>query len=117
MLTAEQVIDTYFLDNRCMLLEIAATLEAGLEAIGVRTGRVREIRARGLMMVLELQDDAEHSLAARTHRELVRRGFVVGRRPGVSALRLDPPLTIKQEDIEGFLQALEDVFTDADSGN
>jgi len=27
MLTAEQVLDTYFLDVRCMLLEIAATLD------------------------------------------------------------------------------------------
>jgi len=27
MLTAEQVLDTYFLDVRCMLLEIGATLD------------------------------------------------------------------------------------------
>ena len=27
MLTAEQVLDEYFLDNRCMLLEIAAMLD------------------------------------------------------------------------------------------
>ncbi len=27
MLTADQVVDTYFLDVRCMLLEIAATLD------------------------------------------------------------------------------------------
>ena len=27
MLTAEQVLDEYFLENRCMLLEIAATLD------------------------------------------------------------------------------------------
>ena len=27
MLTSEQVLDAYFLDNRCMLLEIAATLD------------------------------------------------------------------------------------------
>jgi hypothetical protein len=27
MLTAEQVLDKYFLDARCMLLEIAATLD------------------------------------------------------------------------------------------
>ena len=27
MLTAEQVLDNYFLDARCMLLEIAATLD------------------------------------------------------------------------------------------
>lgn len=27
MLTAQQVLDHYFLENRCMLLEIAATLD------------------------------------------------------------------------------------------
>jgi 4-aminobutyrate aminotransferase-like enzyme len=41
------------------------------------------------------------------HRELVARGFVVGRRPGVSVLRLDPPLTTENGDIEAFLRAFE----------
>jgi 4-aminobutyrate aminotransferase-like enzyme len=78
--------------------EILALL--GLEGIQARSGRIGEIRARGLMVALELQDDAQASLTIRTHRELARWGYVVGRRPGVSVLRLDPALTVEGEDME-----------------
>ena len=43
-----------------------------------------------MMLAVELEDDAACTRTAQVHRELVRRGFVVGRRPGVSVLRLDP---------------------------
>jgi len=91
---------------------MAAFLLAGLERIRERTGRIREIRARGSMVGLELEDDPNTSLTIRTHRELVRRGFVLGRRPGTTVLRLDPALTIDREDIERFLETLEDVLRD-----
>jgi acetylornithine aminotransferase len=92
---------------------IAAILLAGLEGIKDRTGQIKEIRSRGLMVALELKDDPEASFTIRTHRELVRRGYVLGRRPGVNVLRLDPSLTIDQNDIQGFLEAFEAVLTDA----
>ncbi|MFH1682046.1 MAG: aminotransferase class III-fold pyridoxal phosphate-dependent enzyme, partial [Candidatus Eisenbacteria bacterium] len=90
--------------------EISAVLVSGLEEIRARTGRIREVRARGLMIGLEMDDDPESSLTIRTHRELVQRGFLVGRRPGVNVLRLDPPLTIERADCESFLAALGDVL-------
>jgi acetylornithine aminotransferase len=96
---------------------IAAILLSGLEGIKDRTGQIKEIRSRGLMVALELTDDPEASFTIRTHRELVRRGYVVGRRPGVNVLRLDPSLTIDQNDIEGFLETFEAVLTDARRGD
>lgn len=93
--------------------EIAALLSAGLESIQSRTRRIKQVRARGLMLVIELEDDSDATFAIGTHRELVRRGFVVGRRPGTSVLRIDPAMTIDRQDIENFLQALEDVLTTA----
>jgi len=92
---------------------IAAILLSGLEGIKDRTGQIKEIRSRGLMVALELKDDPEASFTIRTHRELVRRGYVLGRRPGVNVLRLDPSLTIDQNDIENFLETFESVLTDA----
>jgi acetylornithine aminotransferase len=97
--------------------DIAATLIAGLEGIKARTGQIKEIRARGLMIALELVDDAEASFTIRTHRELVGRGFVLGRRPGVNVLRLDPALTIDRKDIEDFLETLEDVLAEKERGD
>jgi acetylornithine/N-succinyldiaminopimelate aminotransferase len=92
--------------------EVAAVLLSGLERIQERTGRIKAIRARGLMVAIELEDDPEVSFTIRTHRALVRRGFVLGRRPGISVLRLDPALTIGLGDIEGFLETLDDVLTE-----
>jgi acetylornithine aminotransferase len=91
---------------------IAANLLSGLEGIRDRTDQIQEIRARGLMVALELKDDPECSFTIRTHHELVRRGYVLGRRPGVNVLRIDPSLTIDKEDIEGFLDTLEAVLTE-----
>lgn len=90
---------------------IAAKLLSGLEGIRDRTGQIREMRARGLMVALELKDDPETSLTIRTQRELVRRGYILGRRPDVPVLRIDPSLTIDLEDIDGFLEAFESVLT------
>ncbi|MCL6614138.1 MAG: hypothetical protein K6U03_05935 [Firmicutes bacterium] len=65
-----------------------------------------------MMVALELEDDPEASFTIQTHRELVRRGYVLCRRPGVNVPRLDPSLTIDRKDIEGFLETLEEVLTD-----
>ncbi|HSJ54813.1 MAG TPA: aminotransferase class III-fold pyridoxal phosphate-dependent enzyme [Anaerolineae bacterium] len=93
--------------------ELAVTLLRGLERVRERTGRIREIRARGLMLAIELEDDPAASLTIWTHRKLVRRGFVVGRRPGTNVLRLDPSLTIEVQDLDGFVVALEEILVHA----
>lgn len=62
------------------------------------------------MVAVELEDDPAGSFTTRTHRELIREGSVVARRPGLSVLRLDPSLTIEREDIEGFLDTFEAVL-------
>jgi acetylornithine aminotransferase len=96
--------------------EIAAALLAGLQDIKARTGKIKEIRARGLMLALDLEDDKEASFSIRTHRELVRRGFVLARRPGSNVLRIDPALTVERVDIEDFLRTFEDVLNDTGHG-
>jgi acetylornithine/N-succinyldiaminopimelate aminotransferase len=90
--------------------QVAEQLHAGLQAIKSRIGVINEIRARGLMLAIELKDDAKHSLTATTHRELARKGFLVARRPTASVLRLDPALTIPSRYIDDFLTALEEIL-------
>jgi acetylornithine/N-succinyldiaminopimelate aminotransferase len=93
--------------------EIAALLVVGLQRIQTRTKRIREIRARGLMLAVELKDTPDYALTTRVHRELIQRGFITCRRPGVSVLRLDPALTIDRADIAAFLTALEETLAEA----
>ena len=70
-----------------------------------------EVRARGLMVALELHDDSNASFTTRVHRELVNCGYILAQRPGLNVLRIDPSLTIDRKDIETFLETLERVLT------
>lgn len=96
--------------------DIAATLVSGLDGILERTGSLREIRSRGLMIAVELDDDPQLTCTTRVHRELIGRGYFVGRRTGVPALRVDPALTVDPADVHGFLRAFEDVLGEAPAG-
>jgi acetylornithine aminotransferase len=91
---------------------IGADLACGLDAVKRRTGRIKEIRCRGLMAAIEMTDGPDTAATIRTHREMVRRGYILGRRPGVPVLRIDPSLTIDREDILGFIETFEAVLAD-----
>jgi acetylornithine aminotransferase len=86
---------------------IASILLSGLEEVRDRTGGIEQIRARGLMVALDLADDPQGERALQAQRGLAQRGYILARRPGLNVLRLDPSLTIEKEDIAGFLEAFE----------
>ena len=90
--------------------EIADILMSGLEEIKGRSDRISEIRGRGLMIGIDLIDDPDMTFTIATHRELVNRGYIPGRRPGVNVIRLDPALTIDREDIDSFLASFGEVM-------
>jgi acetylornithine aminotransferase len=90
--------------------EQGAFILEGLEAIRERTARIKEIRGRGLMIAVELNDEPDASFTAWVWPELVRRGFIVSRRPDLNVLRLDPALTIERRDLEEFLATFEELL-------
>ena len=92
---------------------LSDVLLGGLERIGTASPLVREVRGRGLMAVVELEPGENPGLGARLHRALLDRGFVTGLRPHAEVLRLDPPLTVDETDLRGFLKALEQALRDA----
>jgi acetylornithine aminotransferase len=86
----------------------------GLEEIRARTGRIADVRGRGLLIAVDLADEQDApAFAARVHREMVRRGFIFARRPGTGTVRLDPPLTIGAEQVARFLDAFGSVLEEA----
>ncbi len=91
--------------------DIAVMLKSGLEDIKNRTGKIKAIRARGLMVALELEDDLKASYTTYVQGELVRNGYLLAQRPGLNVLRIDPSLTIESRDIEDFLKVFEKVLT------
>ena len=89
--------------------ELGRVLGDGLDAVRARCGRIREVRYRGMMAAIELNDGPANGFTIRVHHGLLDRGFIVGRRPGVPVLRIDPSLTIEREEIGRFLAVLEEV--------
>lgn len=76
-----------------------------------RCGIVKEVRGRGLMIAIEFFESEKGMPAAFVHRELLQRRFITTCRPGQNVLRIDPPLTVSEEDIQLFLNNLEYVFS------
>ncbi len=57
-------------------------------------------------------DEPDAAFTTHVHREMVQRGYITGRRPGLAVLRIDPVLTIEAADVEGFLDTFAAVLTD-----
>ncbi len=93
--------------------EIGIPLVSGLEGIKARTGKIRAVRGRGLLVAIEMEDGPEEALTRLALRDLLDRGYVLARRSGFGILRVDPPLTIDLEDIEAFLDTFEQVLAQA----
>lgn len=93
--------------------EMADLLYSALNDIREKTGKIAAIRARGLMVALELVDDGDATSTTQTFHTLLERGFIVAQRPGMNVLRIDPPLTIDRDDLEAFLECLGTVLHEA----
>ena len=87
-------------------------LKTGLEKIAGETGRIRDLRIRGLMAAVELRDNPEADRAIRVHRGLFKKGYIVARRSLLPVLRMDPCLTVEGADLDGFVRALGEELAD-----
>ncbi|WP_304473287.1 aspartate aminotransferase family protein [uncultured Desulfovibrio sp.] len=84
---------------------LGAHLKEQLQALGQRLpGKIREVRGVGLMLGIELSGDGQP-----VWEELLRRGYICNLSHGVT-LRLLPPLTIDEADLDGFARVLEEVL-------
>lgn len=90
--------------------DLAIMISDGLQGIKKQTSKIREIRARGLMVAIELSDDSKGTYTSFVRKELLQNGYIVAQRPSLNVLRIDPSLTIEKDSIEGFLYAFETVL-------
>lgn len=99
-----RIIDAENLLQACR--EKSARLLNGLGKIRQEAGRIKQIRGRGLMIAVELQDNSAATATTRLQKELFSQGYLVAKRPGLAVLRLDPCLTVEPKDLDGFLEAM-----------
>jgi 4-aminobutyrate aminotransferase-like enzyme len=108
-----EVIQTIKDDNLIDQCNIkSALLVSGLDDIKVRTHKIKVIRARGLMIAIEMEDDEEASYTTYVQKELLKYGYVIAKRPGLNILRIDPSLTIESNEIRNLLKIFEKVLTE-----
>jgi 4-aminobutyrate aminotransferase-like enzyme len=84
----------------------------GLEAIRARHTMVRDVRGRGLMLAVELAPGS----ATDVYRALLGRGILAGCKPEADLLRFYPPLILTEKEIDRFLDNLDGVLDDIESG-
>jgi acetylornithine aminotransferase len=82
-------------------------LKQELQSIGRGTGVFREVRGRGLMLAIEVDDTEPFRRTEALYRGLLERGVIVALRPKSSVLRLDPALTIPESDLDFFLEEIQ----------
>jgi len=70
----------------------------------VDTSTVLDVRGRGLMIAIDLQDAETTN---RIYSELLNRGFIVGNRG--SFLRIDPPLTVTDDELKSFVAVFAEI--------
>ena len=94
------------------MIENAALQGAYLKAqlAGINSPVVKEVRGRGLMLAVELHEQAG---GARRYCERLRDRGVLCKDTHAHSIRISPPLTIKRADVEWALEQFADVLTSA----
>jgi len=95
---------------------IGRRIHEALDALARDSGRIAALRGRGPMIAIELADGPDAAVTTAVHHALAREGFLVGRRPGLPVLRIDPGLTIEIDDVDRFAEAMARVLARAPAG-
>ena len=108
---ANEVIDTITDENLLERSEILGNMIVNrLNDLKNASSIIKSIRGRGLMIAIEFTKRAEF-----VRKELLNRGFILVKRSGVEVLRMDPALTIKEQDIESFLEIFKKIIQEVEN--
>lgn len=78
-----------------------------LQELAQNFGKIEQVRARGLMIVVQFDPVKALGYARRIFHTLFAQGFIVGVKPDPNLIRFLPPLNITKQDISAFVQKLE----------
>ena len=93
---------------------VGARLEAKLRELARRHPAIAEVRGTGLMWGIELNDEPKDAAAA-VHEAAIRQGVLVNRTAG-KVIRLLPPLTITEAELDDALGLLDAAFSEVFAG-
>lgn len=130
-LTTIQVLKDIDAPNRVLYLE--ERLRSGIRALAERYDVIEKIKGKGLMMSIYFRDSAQPGLklqqkvmgmadpgsfgaAVNVHMFTKQRIIVQIPGPGLNAIKILPPVTSTDDDIDYFLAALEDTLAELYQG-
>jgi acetylornithine/N-succinyldiaminopimelate aminotransferase len=95
--------------------KVGAHLEERLGALASKHPSIVEVRGAGLMWGLELTGDDPSGVATAVHEAAIRQGLLVNRTAG-KVIRLLPPLTITEAELDRALLLLDAAFSEVFAG-
>jgi predicted acetylornithine/succinylornithine family transaminase len=95
--------------------KVGAHLEQHLRALALKHPSIVEVRGAGLMWGLELAGDDPNAVATAVFEAAIRQGLLVNRTAG-KVIRLLPPLTITEGELDRALLLLDAAFSEVFAG-
>jgi len=92
--------------------EMGKYLKSRLLALKERFSIIEDVRGRGLMIAVELKKSAADEVVSSIYARCFERGYIIARRPGLNVFRIDPPLVITMDEVNGFLDCFLQVMED-----
>ena len=71
-----------------------------------RWSAIHAVRGRGLTVLIEFDAALDRKAIVSFHSTLIKKGYIIAKRPGLNAFRLDPPLIITRGAIDDFISTL-----------
>ena len=87
-------------------------IKSELNRIKNKYGVIQEVRGRGLMMAIDFVHRDGASVAQLVHEKLLAKRVILVRRPNSETFRIDPSLTIRDEDIIRFIKSFEEAVSE-----
>ena len=85
-----------------------------LNRIKNKYGIIKEIRGRGLMIAIDFISRRGSSIAQLVNEKLIEQRIILVRRPNSETFRIDPSLTINDNDINRFITAFENAVNEVE---
>jgi len=73
---------------------------------------IKEIRGRGLIMAMEFTESTTHDAVVSIYEKLLKKGFIIAKRPKLKVFRIDPPLIIEKSMTDDFVKAMDDLLSE-----
>lgn len=93
------------------VIKMGKYLKSELINLSKELSIIKEVRGIGLMCAIDLEDSYDENTLKEIHKELYKKGVLVGLKTITSTIRFYPPLIVEQKSVEKLIGSLKDVLS------